>query len=41
MFSKREDWWISAKEAVENGFADVVLGDKKYESINSIKKNVS
>ena len=41
MFSKREDWWISAEEAVEHGFADVILGDKKYESINSIKKNVS
>ena len=41
MFSKKEDWWISAEEAVENGFADAVLGDKKYESINSIKQNVS
>ena len=41
MFSKREDWWVSAEDAVENGFADAVLGDKKYESINSIKHHVS
>ena len=41
MFSKREDWWVSAEDAVENGFADVVLGDKKYESINNIKNYVS
>ena len=41
MFSKREDWWISAEEAVENGFADALLGDKKYKSINSIKQHVS
>jgi ATP-dependent protease ClpP protease subunit len=41
MFSKREDWWLSAEEAVENGFADIMLGDKEYESIDSVKQNVS
>ena len=41
MFSNREDWWVSGEDAVENGFADAVLGDNKYESINSIKYHVS
>ena len=41
MFSKREDWWLSAEEAVANGFADVMLGEEGYDSIDSVKKNVS
>ena len=41
MFSKREDWWLSAEEAVANGFADAMLGEKGYDSIDSVKKNVS
>ena len=41
MFSKREDWWLSAEEAVANGFADAMLGERDYDSIDSVKKNVS
>ena len=41
MFSKRADWWLSAEEAVENGFADATLGEKGYESIARVKQNVS
>jgi len=32
----KEDWIIDAKEAVEYGFADAVLGDKGYENLNII-----
>lgn len=31
------DWILTAHQAVEYGFADGVLGDKKYASIDSIK----
>jgi ATP-dependent protease ClpP protease subunit len=32
----KEDWIINAREAVEYGFADAVLGDEGYENLNSI-----
>jgi ATP-dependent protease ClpP protease subunit len=31
------DWILKAQEAVEYGFADGVLGDKKYSTIDSLK----
>lgn len=34
-----EDWWLTAREAVEYGFADAVLGDKHFESIRAIKEH--
>lgn len=32
----KEDWWLTAREAVEHGFADAVLGDEGFESIDTI-----
>ena len=32
------DWILTAQESVYYGFADGVLGDKKYPTIDSIKK---
>lgn len=34
-----EDWWLTAREAVDHGFADAVLGDENFESIISIKQH--
>jgi ATP-dependent protease ClpP protease subunit len=34
-----EDWYLSPREAVEYGFADAVLGDEGFESIEYIKKH--
>lgn len=34
----KEDWWLSAREAVEFGFADAVLGDEGFENIPHIIK---
>lgn len=36
-----EDWWLTAREAVDYGFADAVLGDEGFESIKSIKEHWS
>ena len=36
---KKVDWWLTAREAVEYGFADAVLGDEGFESIANIKKH--
>lgn len=33
----KEDWWLTPEEAVEHGFADAVLGDKDFETIQVIK----
>lgn len=33
---RKEDWFITAREAVEYGFMDAVLGDKDYETLNQI-----
>ena len=38
---KDGDWYINAEESVYYGFADGVLGDRKYPSISSIKDNTS
>lgn len=35
--NEKEDWWLSARETVMFGFADAVLGDEGYESIESIR----
>ena len=35
----KEDWWLSAREAVEHGFVNAVLGDEGFESIPFIIKN--
>lgn len=34
---KKEDWYLTAKQTVEYGFADAVLGDEGYESIEKIR----
>lgn len=36
--SSKEDWWISADEAVQYGFADGVLGAEGYETIEKIRE---
>jgi ATP-dependent protease ClpP protease subunit len=33
----RGDWHLSAEEAVYNGFADGILGQKNYEDLNTIR----
>ena len=33
----KEDWWLTAKEAITYGFIDGVLGSEKYKSIKAIK----
>ena len=38
--SKRGDWWMNAEEAIDYGFADCIVGDKGYENIKIIRKNV-
>ena len=35
--NENEDWWLTAREAVDQGFANAVLGDEGYETINKIK----
>jgi len=35
--SSKQDWYLTAKEAVEYGFADAVFGDPGYETIAKIK----
>ena len=37
---KKEDWILTSKEAVEYGFADVVLGQEGYETINKILNKI-
>lgn len=32
----KEDWWLDARQAVEYGFADAVMGDEGFESIEAI-----
>ena len=34
---KQGDWYINAEEAVNYGFADGVLGDRKHPDIKSVK----
>ena len=35
--NEKEDWWLFAREAVAHGFADAVLGDHGYETIDNIR----
>jgi ATP-dependent protease ClpP protease subunit len=37
---QKEDWWLTSSESVFYGFADAVLGDKKYETIENIRNNI-
>ena len=34
----KSDWYLSAEEAVYYGFADGILGDKKYKQIQELRK---
>jgi ATP-dependent protease ClpP protease subunit len=34
----KSDWILTAEESVYYGFADSILGDKKYPTIDSLKK---
>lgn len=36
--ANKSDWILNAEEAVEYGFADGILGDKKYSTIDHLKK---
>lgn len=36
----KEDWWLTAPNAVANGFADGILGTKKYPSISEVTKGL-
>lgn len=36
----KQDWFLSAKEAVRYGFADAVLGDEGYENIETLLTHV-
>ena len=35
---KRQEWYMTAEEAVEHGFADGILGTEKYPDIASIRR---
>lgn len=35
--NKKGDWYMSAAEAVDYGFADAVLGDSHYKDLNNVK----
>lgn len=37
----KEDWWLASGEAVYYGFADGVFGEKGFESLEEIVKNIS
>lgn len=37
---QKEDWWLFAREAVAHGFADAVLGDEGYETIDNIRESI-
>ena len=36
--ASKSDWILNAEEAVEYGFADGILGGKKYSTIDNLKK---
>jgi ATP-dependent protease ClpP protease subunit len=38
--NEKEDWYLSAREAVAFGFADAVLGDEGYEYIDNVKDSI-
>jgi len=35
---KKEDWWLSGKEAVEYGFVDGIYGSDKYKNMSTLKE---
>lgn len=35
----KEDWYLTAREAVKYGFAEAILGDEGYETVQTIKQN--
>ena len=37
---KKEDWWLSAQDAVSHGFSDGVFGTKGYRDLDEIKSHV-
>ena len=36
----KEDWWLTAEDAVTHGFVDGVVGSEKFKSIISVHKNL-
>ena len=38
--NEKEDWWLNAREAVAFGFADAVLGDESYDTIENIRDSI-
>ena len=36
----KEDWWLTAEDAVTHGFVDGVVGSEKYKSITDLKKGL-
>ena len=36
----KEDWWLTAEEAVLYGFVDGIVGSEKYKSMTAIKKSL-
>ena len=38
--NKKGDWWLSAEDAKHYGFSDYIIGEKGYEDIKKIRKNV-
>ncbi len=37
--SHKQDWWLSARDSIEHGFADVIIGDEGFKNIEYIVKN--
>ena len=36
----KEDWWLISQDAVKYGFVDGVVGEEKYKSIASVRRNL-
>ena len=36
----KEDWWLTAEEAVTHGFVDGLVGSKKYPSISNVRNKL-
>ena len=36
----KEDWWLTAEDAVMHGFVDGIVGSEKYKSIIDVKKSL-
>ena len=36
----KEDWWLTAEDAVMHGFVDGIVGSKEYKSIIDVKKGL-